>query len=285
MYTEIEIKNFWNKLKKEDFFEEANLEKTKFKGQISEKGICTWLLKLNEFGIEVKRFKDLFTKMTEVTFPINITRIYDSACRTEIVFKDAKNTEYYLVLLNVLTNTNIEELKRYFILRINQRIEPLIFRTFYFEIGKKNQVVLNKISANQLGSDLSYREGTVSVKYDEEKKLEYKNSRTKTVITVKTKEIKENEKKFEETLFWAGIFTVKTEKDCYNAIPLIKFILELMPNETVTMSVAVGIDGEIYSGINIENDIVKEYISTEIVSKNEIKIIRTICQKKLKEFI
>ena len=28
MYTEIEIKNFWNKLKKEDFFEEANLEKT-----------------------------------------------------------------------------------------------------------------------------------------------------------------------------------------------------------------------------------------------------------------
>lgn len=169
MYTEIEIKNFWNKLKKEDFFEEANLEKTKFKGQISEKGICTWLLKLNEFGIEVKRFKDLFTKMTEVTFPINITRIYDSTCRTEIVFKDAKNTEYYLVLLNVLTNTNIEELKRYFILRINQRIEPLIFRTFYFEIGKKNQVVLNKISANQLESDLSYREGTVSVKYDEEK--------------------------------------------------------------------------------------------------------------------
>ena len=35
----------------------------------------------------------------------------------------------------------------------------------------------------------------------------------------------------------------------------------------------------------MNNDIVKEYISTEIVSKNEIKIIRTICQKKLKEFI
>ena len=115
------------------------------------------------------------------------------------------------------------------------------------------------------------------------KKIEYKNS--KTVITVKTKEIKENEKKFEETLFLAGKFTVKTEKDCYNAIPLIKVILELMPNETVTMSVAVSIDGEIYSGINIENDIVKEYISTEVVSENEIKIIRTICQKKLKEFI
>lgn len=279
MYTEVKIKKFWKKLKKEGFFEEVSFEKTKFQGKIPEKGICTWLLRLNEyFGIDVKRFKDLFTKMPEVTFPINVTWIYGSECRAEIGFKDAKNTEYYFVELNLLMASNIEDLKKYFIFRRNQRIEPLVAREFHFELDENDQIALNEIISCKLNNDLSNCGETVYTMYDEETTVEYKDSETAKVITVKTKEIKGNEKKFEDILFAAG------KQTGYNVIPLIKSILEIMPNETVTMSVYVSIEGEIYSGINIENHIVKEYISTEKVSE-ELKIVKTICSKELKNFI
>lgn len=253
---EAKIKRFRKKLEKNGFFEDVIFDKSEFILQEQDGGISEWVYYLKKHGkLEVKKFKDLFSQLNEIIFPITITWAGKTSHTVRLYFKDREENEYYFFNMHYLKKNR---LRTFLIGRRNSSIEPLVDRTYYYqilsdsyELDDYNQVIekedieLYKTSVVKLNED-----GTNTDLFIEFSDDYYENSATRVTRKSKNKEIlmeypskgAEFDKKVEDILFNINAGSNKNKWIYYNVKPLLKEMMEIMEKEDVSIYIGAKLD-------------------------------------------
>lgn len=296
---EFKIKRFRKKLEKSGFFEDVILDKSEFVLQEQDGGISGWIYYLKKYDkLEVKKFKDLFSQLDEVSFPITITWAEGDSRTVRFYFKDREGNEYYFFNMHYLKKNR---LRTFLIGRRNSSIEPLVDRTYYYqilsdsyELDDYNQVIekedieLYKTSVVKLNEDGTNTD--LSIEFSDNY---YENSATRVTRKSKNKEIlmeypskgAEFDKKVEDILFNINAGSNKNKWIYYNVKPLLKEMMEIMEKEDVSIYIGAKLDNEIYSEVTVANNVVQRYTYTEVVREDRMVRTTNIFSKKLKKFL
>lgn len=269
----IKVALFRRKLEKADFFEDITFEdkeeqedkkreKSKILGKEVKKIIAEWMFNLHEAKqIKIDKFKDLFTQVDEISFPIKITEHYTR--KVYIIFLDNKGKEYYMA------SRNMED---YIIGGRNSLLEPLINRHFYYKILKDKTIVRIKSDFIQLEQERKNKNVEVDFCYNYE---EHTTEATLFLDSLKNRiKIKyptigdEFDKRFLKFLFNIQ------EKTWYyyNLFPIFKWIMAEISDEKPSISITACIDEEIYSEIDVRNGILQKYITKKIPNEGKWEI-------------
>ena len=281
---EFKIKRFRKKLEKSGFFEDVILGQASVVVNETDGGISRWIYYLKKYDkLEVKKFKDLFSQLDEVRFPITITLAGGDSSTVSFCFKDREGNEYYFSNMHYLKKNR---LRTFLIGRRNSSIEPLVDRKFYYqilsdsyELDDYNQVIekedieLYKTSVVKLNED-----GTNTNLFIEFSDDYYENSATRVIRKSKNKEIvleypskgAEFDKKVEDILFNIDEGSNINEWIYYNIKPLLKEMLEIIDKEDVSIYIGAKLDNEVFSEVTITNNIRQKYTYTKVVSDGRI---------------
>ena len=281
---EFKIKRFRKKLEKSGFFEDVILGQASVVLNETDGGISGWIYYLKKYDkLEVKKFKDLFSQLDEVRFPITITWADGGSYTVSFYFKDREGNEYYFSNMHYLKKNR---LRTFLIGRRNSSIEPLVDRTFYYqilsdsyELDDYNQVIekedieLYKTSVVKLNED-----GTNTNLFIEFSDDYYENSATRVIRKSKNKEIvleypskgAKFDKKVEDILFNIDEGSNINEWIYYNIKPLLKEMLEIIDKEDVSIYIGAKLDNEVFSEVTITNNIRQKYTYTKVVSDGRI---------------
>lgn len=84
------------RLEKNDFYEEITFE-DKVVSKNVKKIVAEWMFLLEEYKkIRIERFKELFSELHEIVFPIKIKKSYYSSGSFDIIIVDNESKEYYM---------------------------------------------------------------------------------------------------------------------------------------------------------------------------------------------
>lgn len=245
------------------------------------KVLAEWMFCLERYKeIRVESFKELFSELHEVVFPIKIEECYGRSL--DIIFIDNEGKEYYMSKRCIYS---YKEIENYIIGRRNSLLEPLVDRDFHYKISKDGTIILMETGAMKLKPDGKNDDTVVDFCYDSQKytteaTLRFYASNNKMKMQYPTMGC-EFDKKVLKFLFHIN------EKDYnfYDVFPVLKWIILTMPNEKVSLSITAEEEGDICSEVNITNGIVQRYTKTEIISEGEISISKLIFAKELEEFL
>lgn len=232
-------------------------------------------------GITIESFKELFSQLHEIVFPIKIEFCYGTSS-FHMVIVDNEGKEYYMSKECILDYNNVET---YIIGRRNSLLEQLVDREFQYKISKDKTIVLTRTLAMRLKADGTNDDIVVDFCYDSQKYITEATLKS----FVSNNEIKmqyptvrsEIDKKVVEFLFSIS----EGKFYYYNVVPILKWMLLAIPMETVSLFIRAEVEGEICSEIDIRNGIVERYMRTEIISEGEIRKIELIFAKALDEFL
>lgn len=281
---EAKIKRFRKKLEKSGFFEDVILGQASVVVNETDGGISGWIYYLKKYdNLEVKKFKDLFSQLDEVRFPITITLAGGDSRTVSFYFKDREGNEYYFSNMHY---SKKNRLRTFLIGRRNSSIEPLVDRTFYYqilsdsyELDDYNQVIekedieLYKTSVVKLNEN-----GTNPNLFIEFSDDYYENSATRVIRKSKNKEIvleypskgAKFDKKVEDILFNIDEGSNINEWIYYNIKPLLKEMLEIIDKEDVSIYIGAKLDNEVFSEVTITHNIRQKYTYTKVVSDGRI---------------
>lgn len=260
-----------------NFFEEVKFKNWSVKNSCK-KFFKTWILNLQKYKkIKVRKFKDLFTKLDEVHFPIKVIECTGSFS-IEVCFVDSKQEKYYLI--NDRSYSDI-----YVIGRRNSSLEPFVDRDFEFQILTDGGISFLRTGILELDSKENNKDVSVNFFYDTEKFItvviskSYKYNR-QIAITYPT--IHDDfDKKVQRYLFEI------TETKCYydDVFPILVWLCTQVSQENISISIVAKIQEEVFSQIDVENGIVKKHIYTQIIREKEERRFIVSPSKDLKTYL
>lgn len=245
------------------------------------KVLAEWMFCLKEYKeIRVECFKDLFSKLHEVTFPIKIEEGYGSSLN--IIIIDNKGTEYYMIKRGIYVYNDMES---YIIGRRNGLLEPLVDRDFHYKISKDGTITLIETGAMKLKEDVTNDDIVVDFCFDSKEhtteatlKSYASNSKIKMKYTTMDDEF---DKKVQEYLFNVN------EKNYYyyDVFPILKWMLSTLPSQNVSLSITAEVDDEICSEVDVVQGIVQRYAKTEIINEGEYRTSIDVFAKMIEDFL
>lgn len=274
------------RLRERGFYEDIS-----FKDKLVEKklkrNVTKWMLDLQRYKqIQVDKFKDLFTSLNEVVFPITIIDYWHcSSYSLSMEFKDNNGYIYYMSNRNIYNHNSFDE---YLIGRRDSQLEPFVDREFHYKICEDKTIELLMSSAMKLDEYGLNDEFIVDFYYNEEEQetevlLEAYLYHDKIKIIYPT--ISEGfDKKVLQYLFSIG----KKSDYYYDVFPILKWITAQIPDNNVSVSIVadVGEDTEeISSEIQVVNGIVRKHTFTKMISEDEVQKFTVKLAKSLKRFL
>lgn len=277
----IENKCFEKKLEKDNFYEDIIIENECISKEVK-KIIARWMYNLQySKRIRIKKFKDLFKELDEIVFPINIdwgAGIYS----IKIIFQDKCGENYYMHADNIY---GWNEMNCYSIGRRNGLIEPFIDREFCFQINKDSVIELEKSHALHMKSDGKNDNILVDFCYNKEKD-----------VTEATLQVKESAREIKIIYPVINEYIdskilkhfINSEKNWYyyNVLPIVNWLKETIDiKDKLSFSIIAKIGEQIFSEIEVVDNIVQKYTMTEVMKEDELNIITKIFAQDLKEFL
>lgn len=245
------------------------------------KVLAEWMFCLKEYKeIRVECFKDLFSKLHEMAFPIKIEEGYGSSLN--IIIIDNKGTEYYMTKRGIYVYNDMES---YIIGRRNGLLEPLVDRDFHYKISKDGTSTLIETGAMKLKEDVTNDDIVVDFCFDSKEhtteatlKSYASNSKIKMKYTTMDDEF---DKKVQKYLFNVN------EKNYYyyDVFPILKWMISTLPSQNVSLSITAEVDDEICSKIDVVQGIVQRYAKTEIINEGERRTSIDVFAKRIEDFL
>lgn len=245
------------------------------------KVLAEWMFCLKEYKeIRVECFKDLFSKLHEMAFPIKIEEGYGSSLN--IIIIDNKGTEYYMTKRGIYVYNDMES---YIIGRRNGLLEPLVDRDFHYKISKDGTITLIETGAMKLKEDVTNDDIVVDFCFDSREhtteatlKSYASNSKIKMKYTTMDDEF---DKKVQKYLFNVN------EKNYYyyDVFPILKWMISTLPSQNVSLSITAEVDDEICSKIDVVQGIVQRYAKTEIINEGERRTSIDVFAKRIEDFL
>lgn len=278
-FRELRLALFRKELERRKFYEEVTF-KDKLVSKNAKEVIGQWMFELENYKkIKIDKFKELFSQLSEIVFPIEIQFCYKSL---DIIIIDNENNEYYIS--NIWRHT-YNELEKYTIGRRNSPLEPLIDRDFTYRILKNKTILLLEMGVLKLNPDGTNDNISVEFKYNFQKQITEVTLSSYISNNIIKIEYPTKDKEFDKKVL--ELFLNINDKNYYyyDVFPILKLMLSIISDETISLFITTKVEDEICSEIYIEKSIVQLYTKTEIISENQININRTIFAKKLEEFL
>lgn len=270
------------KLIKSNFYKDITFESKQI-SESAKKAIEHWIFRLEKNEkIRIEKFRDLFDGLHEIVFPIKIKAVRSSKYDGfDIEVIDTEGKEYYMSRRNYYNNIETN----YIIGRRNSSLEPLIDRDFHYIICQDKTILLVETGAMKLKADGTNDDSIVDFCYNYKKNtteatLKSFSSTNKIIIKYPTIGYV-FDKKVLEFLFHVN----ESNWYYYDVFPILKWMLLVLSDEKVKLSITAEVEKEICSEVDIVDGIVQKYTKTEIISEAEIKISKRIIAKKLEEFL
>lgn len=263
-------------LEKLDFYEDVFFSDDFFE-EYSRKVIYEWIYNLEKYKhIKIKRFKDLFVKYDKIVFPVEIIHSNIGGYFVELDIVDVSGKKYYFSQSNIWEN--IDE---YYVGRRNMTSKPFFDNEIKYRILKNGTIEEFKKYIVKLKDD-----GTNgSFKYEE-----YHNANTQVIeisssngtIKIKYPILEKVRKK----LLAEFLRNNESKWYYYDVFPIFKWILDEMKDYDIeSVNIVAEIENEVHSEIQMVNNIMQVYTVTQIVSENEIHIIKKIMAKEINDFL
>lgn len=288
------------RLKRNNFYEDITIVKkkvitrrgeekeTKYVRKIAKKVIAEWMFSLQEEGINIRKFKYLFSELDEIVFPIKIYDVdfYKYGRLIDINFIDNEGKSYYMSKRKLFYTEDAS----YIIGRRNNKLEPLVDRSFYYKISKDKRIGLMETSATQLNTDgYSYGEMSLRFYYN----YAYSTTTAELSSIKMMKEIKIEylgiDKELEKNLMRFLFENSNKESYYYDSFAILKWLISQISNKENLLSIETKIESKsqvlLGSEVKLKNGIVKKYTYTKIISEEEIQIIQNMFTKELYQFL
>lgn len=274
------------RLRERGFYEDISF-KDKLVEKKFKKNVTKWMSDLQRYKqIQIDKFKDLFTSLNEVVFPITIIDYWHcSSYSLSMQFTDNNGHIYYMSNRNICNHNSFDE---YLIGRSNSQLEPFVDREFHYKICEDKTIELLMSSAMKLDEYGLNDEFIVDFYYNEEKQetealLEAYLYHDKIKIIYPTIS-DEFDKKVLEYLF-----SISKKSDYYyDVFPILEWIATEIPDKEISVSIIadVGEDTEeVSSEIQVIDGIVQRYVVTRIISENEVQKFTVKLAKSLESFL
>lgn len=269
------------KLENDNFYEDIifqnSIIRNKFKNQVSE-----WMLILQSYQkTKISKFKDLFTELSEVNFPIKIDKCYGSYSLS-LEFSDNIGHTYYMFKRYSLNHFGISE---YSIGRRNSPIEPSVDREFNYRICKDGTIKLTDTSVTKLDEYDRNDNFVVEFYYnyeDNNTEVVLKSYEVNDKVRIKYPTISnEFNQKVVEYLFDIS----KTTWYYYDVFPILEWIAKEMHRTEISISIIAEVDEEVSSEIQVVNGIVQKYTIIKIINESETQKFTVILSKSLERFL
>lgn len=264
-------------LSRPKFFEGVEF-KNKYVENNCKEYFAIWVQRLQKYkNIKVNKFKDLFTKLDEVHFPVKIiqcTAFYS----VDVHLIDSKQERYYFINDDYFSNT-------YAIGRRNSSVEPFVDRDFKFKILKDDGITFIETGILELDDNGNNKHVSLNFAYDTEKSTtsvilesyEYDITIEITYSIINDKLDKKIQKE---------ILRMTETKFYYNDVfPILVLICTQVNCKDMSISIVAKIKEDIYSQINVKNGIVKKYILTQIINEKESRRFKILLSKDLTTFL
>ena len=262
------------KLEKSTFYDEVVFANDTVKKWV-QKNVALWMFNLRRYkGIEIKQFRDLFINLDEVSFPIQIKEAFISYLDIDLI--DSCGNKYYMLAKDA---NEYYKMKKYYIGKRNNPSEPLVDKSYCYEIGKDGSNKLIKTSILKLKQDESNSDTMCEISFNKNTVITIYSQKNK--ITV---EYPKRDDKLDEEVIKYLFECSETKWYYYDVFPIIKWLVGKMGRD-VSANIISEIDEHVFSTIKVENDIVTEYTVTQIISEEEMHVIKKVFAKELKKFL
>ena len=266
-------------VEQEDFWEDVKFDNADAK-KLATQDFKPWKNNLEGYAeIELKKYKDLFSKFNEIVFPVEVRHSdlsYPGTLKVDIVDNNGK--EYSLKQEDIY-----DEMLEYSIREKNR--EPLVDVEYSYLLSKDEETELVKFSVIKLKEDeeIKYTEKvyetyicdnislqTVNLYGEENGKLKIEHPRNKEI----DKEILDYFLEDDGTKWYY-----------YNVFSVFNWLVNKISDKEASVHIIAEIDGEVYSEIEMVKGIVKKHVVTQIINEGEMHIIKKIFAKRLNEFL
>lgn len=258
-------------------FKSKKVEK-RFKSLVAE-----WIFGLKEYKkIKVRYFKDLFTELKEIEFPIEIEECW-SSFNLEATIIDNRGVAYYMIKDSIICYKGLES---YIIGRRDIMPGPLVIDTdFKYKISKDGTIALNGKETMKSKEDVTNDDIVVDFCFDSKEhtteatlKSYASNSKIKMKYTTMDDEF---DKKVQEYLFNVN----ERSYYYYDVFPILKWMISTLPSQNVSLSITAEVDDEICSKIDVVQGIVQRYAKTEIINEGERRTSIDVFAKMIEDFL
>lgn len=283
-FRKVQLELMRSKLEKSDFYEEIIFANDEVK-ELAQKKIASWMLSLEiceTVEAEIKKFKDLFSNVDEISFPIEIQNSNSSLFGIDISIVDRNGKQYYMSKDDIYDCYNITE---YYIGSCNTITKPYIDYENCYEICKNESIKKLKATAVKINSDGTNKDSIYETYYNQQINMQVieffgkEKRKIRIEYPIVSKEI--GKKIFEDFLEWDD-----TKWYYYDVFPIFKWLVNKMENYDMdSLHIIAEIDKEVYSEIQMVNNIVQTYTVAQVISENEIHVIKKIFAKNIDEFL
>lgn len=265
------------KLENSGFYEDVIFE-DKVVSEDVKRNVAKWMINLQYYKqIKVEKFRDLFSKLNEIVFPITIKESYGYD-RLNIRILDNEGKKYYMFY-------DYGSMETYIIGRRDSSLEPLIDRDFHYRISKEDgSIILTETGAMKLKQDGTNDDIVVDFSYNPQNhttKSTLKSYTSKRIISI---EYPTKNDTFDKMVLRFLFNSNDTTWYYYNIFPILKMMVQEFADEKVSISITAEIEGEICSEVDVVNGIVQKYTQTKIINEGEININKKIFAKDLEKF-
>lgn len=264
------------RLERTNFYEDVLFENDFVKESV-QIVISEWIYNLKEYkSVKVKKFKDLFIKFNEIMFPIKIKDPNISTFGINIYIVDRFGRKYYFYKESIYENIN-----EYYIGKRNTESKPFWDKEIHYRIHENGIIgVLGKevvkLKEDGTNGDLRYKD--------------YHNANMQVIeVSDSCGKIKieypliENIRK---VIFAEFLKSDEPKWYYYDVFPIFKCICNRVEDCDIgSMHIVAEIEKEVYSEIQMVDNIVQKYTVTQIITEEEMHIIGKIFAKKLDEFL
>lgn len=270
---------FRAKLEISRFYEGITFQRRVEKRKVK-KVLAEWMFELERYKeIRVGSFKELFSELHEIVFPIEVKECYANSFY--IIIIDNEGKEYYM---SKICSYSYKDIENYIIGRRNSLLEPLVDRDFHYKISKDGTIVLMETEVMRLKSDGTNEDIVVNFCYDSKKHTTEATLKSYTSNNKMKMQYLTMGEEFDKKVL-EFLIHINEENNYYDVFPILKWMILSIPNENVSLSITTEVEGNICSEINIVNGIVQRYTKTEIISEGELRILKLIFAKELAKFL
>lgn len=283
-FRKVQLELVRSKLDESDFYEDIIFANDTVK-EVAQKKIASWMLSLEiceTVQAEIKKFKELFSKVDGISFPIEIQNSNSSLFSIDISIVDRNGKQYYISKDDIYDCYNITE---YYIGRRNTTTKSYIDYENCYKICKNEVIKKLKATVVKINLDGTNKESIYETYYNQQNNmqviefLENEKRKIRIEYPIVSKEI--GKKIFEDFLEWDD-----TKWYYYDVFPIFKWLVNKMENYDMdSLHIIAEIDKDVYSEIQMGNNIVQTYTVAQVISENEIHVIKKIFAKNIDEFL
>lgn len=279
-FVKINVVLMRRKLERSNFYEDVVFANSTVKNQV-QKNVAKWMINLKRIKqIEIKRFVDLFSNLDEIKFPIKIEGSFMNKLYLDIT--DSMENKYYMYNKGTFDYYNIT---KYFIGNRNTKLDQLIDRELCYEICEDGLINLTKTTVVKLNQDGSNSDCICEIDYS------YKNKTGEIIVSLCETDRKITVKypmssaEVNNEIFQYLFENIEKNWNYYDVFPVFKVLANKISRDDVSIYVVAEINNEVFSEVEVVNNIVHKYTFTKILNEGEMHVIKKIFAKKLEEFL